>query len=488
MGSTVVSAPPPAASQPPGQPPVSRANILGSIAGVIAGIALFVAPIPLSPLGKATLGLSVWMLVWCVSGLISVGYTSLIYLLGLILLQYKSTTVWGMLTISAGWFLIAAFVFAAVMLRCGLAKRVAYFIMYRLRGNTPARFLFVASIISMLMVLLIPSPIANMAVIFPIYGYVVAEWDLAARNEAKKGASAVGIIGAFLVIMGGVGGFWLKTGFSQNLVALSIARTDVTFAKWFLIAAPTMWIFAFVFPALVLLFFRFPKHIVAPAEVLAKKYRDLGPMTGTEKKVLLIACLLFALYSTESFHHIAAGWIALFGLCLFALPWVKVFPRFEEMFASENWGVIFLTCGLYALAFVFRESGITGMLVHILAPLQPHTRVGFYLLSGIFGTFVTGIVTLNVSQAVVVPLFTSWGQSVGLSAAHSFLAIWLSSGGVGANLLAPVLPSFCLAWTFKYKGTAFFTFRDAFVMTMVAYVVFWIVALPCQLLLWPMVH
>ncbi len=480
--------PSPATVQVAAKTPVSNGKLIVSVLGIIIGVALCFAPLPLSVLGKATLGLSIWFIFWCCAGMISVGYASLIYLLALLLLHFKPAIVWGMFTLSGGWFLIAAFVFASVMMRCGLAKRVAYLIMYKLHGNTPVKFMFCIVVLSYLMVLLIPSPIANMAVLFPIFGYVAEEWNLQGRQEQNQGTSVLGVIGAYIVIMGMAGGFWIKPGFSQNLVSLTIARTDVSFVKWFLIAAPTMWMFALVFAILSVLLFRFPKHVVAPLEGLRVKYTELGPVSKVERRVLLIAVILFILYGTESLHGIASGWIAVLGMCLFAIPAVGVFGKFEEMFASVNWSVVLLVTALYALAVCFQISGVTGMLVHALAPLQPHSVFGFYMLSNFFGTIVTGIVGLNVAQAVVIPLFTSWGQAVGLPAGQSFLAIWTSAGAIGGDLLAPTQPQFALAWSFKYRGAQYFSVKDAVVMTLVGFVAYWIAAVPTQLLLWHFVH
>ncbi len=457
-----------------------------SIAAVVVGVIVLLLPLPLSMLGKATLGLSIWMLVWAVATPIPGAYTALIYICALLILRYQSGMVWAMFTMSAGWFMAAAFVFAAAMMRSGLARRLAYTIMYTMRGNTVPRFLIASVVICLIMVLLIPSPIAMVAVLLPILGYVAEEWGLPARDAAKKGIPILAVLAASLLLLAGNSGFWLKTAFSQNLVSLSLAKVDVDFVDWFKYAGPVIWLASFAFVGLVVALFRPSKSIEAPIEMLRVKVKEMGPMTVVEKRVLAIMIIMFIGFATESLHKIPVGWISLIGVCLFAIPQFGIFKKFDEMLGSVNWGLMLFVTALDARAIAFGQSGITKMLTEFVSPLKPTTIPGFYLLANFFGTVVTGLVSLNVSQAVVVPLFTAWGQELGLNTAQSLLAIWLPAGTVGPNIMGPLLPTVLLALNFKYKGSNYFTFKDFVIVSLALFVAFLVVALAFEFVVWPL--
>lgn len=72
------------------------------------------------------------------------------------------------------------------MVRSGLAKRFAYTLMYKLGANTVPRFLFISVVVVFLMILLVPSPTALIAITFPLAIFVAEAWNLPKRSEQKK--------------------------------------------------------------------------------------------------------------------------------------------------------------------------------------------------------------------------------------------------------------------------------------------------------------
>ena len=118
-----------------------------------------------------------------------------------------------------------------------------------------------------------------------------------------------------------------------------------------------------------------------------------------------------------------------------------------------------------------------------LSILKPATEFGYYVTSSLVGTFVTSVLGTNFVQGVITPIFTGWGQELGITAAKSMLAIWIPTV-LGGNLLPTLLPSVLFAWTFRYKDEKLFTFADGFKITLVAFAAYYIVALLIQLTYW----
>lgn len=468
-------------------PPKNTAKWIGGIGGVILAIVMLFAPLPLEPLGKITLALSAWFLVWLIFTPIDSGHTALIFMGVLLILGYESGTDFRMLTMAPGWFQICSFIIAAAMMRSGLARRIAYLIMYRLHANTLKRFMLVSVFVGLLLIFLIPSPVALMAVLMPLMVYVAEAWDLPARSKVK-GMPPLALAAILLCILAGLAGYWIKTGFSQNMIALAIAQTDMTWGQWLTLAAPPVWLCAFLMVALMLAIWRPGRSgkIEAPIDVLKVKVDEIGKLTAAEVRVLIVMVIMLIFWITESMHGIAPGWIAIIGVCVLALPQLKIFKNFPDATGSVNWPLLFFETALLAMVTCFGMCGISEMFADWLSQIQPESIPGYYLLANIIGTFGTGIIGLNTVQGVFLPIFMQWGAELGLGAAQSFLSVWLPTS-IGGFLLPTLVPSILFAWTFKYKGEAMFTFKDGIKVAGVVFVAWYIAAAICQFGYWWMV-
>lgn len=463
---------------------VSNSKILGGIAGILAiPIIYLILPINVELLPRITLALTAWLIIWLIARPIDSGYTGLIYIVLQLLLQFPPPAVFTWFTISPGWFQMASFVIAAVMVRSGLARRMAYTLMYKLRANTISRFMYASVIVILLMILLIPSPTALIAIMIPLMVYVAEAWDLPSRNETIKGVPALALPTFFLIILCGVAGTWIRTGFSLNLVTMALSGINIEWIDWFVHAAPIVWVFSFLSVFLLIAVFRPSKSIVAHQDALKVKYDELGPISITEKLVLFIMFVILVLWITEPYHKISTGWIALAGVCIFALPQLKLFRSFDEVIATINWPIMFFITALFAMVNAMNSTGASQIIAGYISVLKPATETGYYILSSLVGTFLTSILGTNFVQGVIIPIFTGWAAEIGIPASKAMLAIWIPTV-LGGNLLPTLLPSVLFAWTFKYKGEKLFTFGDGFKVTLITFGAYYIVALLIQLTIW----
>lgn len=462
---------------------LSKGQLIGAIIGIVAAVIVYFIPMNIEPVAQATLALTVWLLIWLIVRPIDSGYTGLIFILGLILLKYPTPSIFTWFTISPGWFQISAFVIAATMVKSGLAKRLAYTIMYRLGANTIPKFMAVSVVVVFVMILLVPSPTALIAITIPLMIFVAEAWNLPARSETKKGVPPLALVSFFILILCGMAGAWVKTGFSLNLLTLTMAKVDIEWIEWFKLAAPLVWVFGFVAVVFLILFFKPDKNIIAPKEVLKTKVDELGAMTSTEKKVLGIMIVVLILWITESTHGIATGWVALGAVCVFAIPRLGVFKSFDEVVASINWPVMFFITAFSAMATALNTSGASAVIADAINLFKPDSVAGYYITSSLVGTFGTAFLGVNMVQGVIIPFIVGWSQELGMEASKGLLAVWLPTV-LGGNLLPSLLPSALFAWTFKYKGEKLFTFADGFKVALVAYVAFYIVSAISHLSYW----
>lgn len=487
--SNAIGSAPPGAKPggPPGPPPVSKSQKIVGLVAVIVSIAIFFLPLPLDTIGKITFSLTIWLLVWLIATPIESGHTSLIYIALLLLIGYPSSQIFTMLMINPGWFQIASFVIAAAMMRSGLARRLSYLIMCKLRANTVRRFMIASIFISLLLIFIIPSPISLMAILMPIMIYCAEAWKIPSRNEAgKKGVPLIAMLSFLLVIFGGLAGFWIKTGFSQNLITLQIAQIDIPWIKWLLLAGPPTWICAFILVVLCIIIWKPDKNIEAPMSMLEDELKKMGKLSGTESRLIILMVVIVLCWITESIHHIQPGWIAICGVCIMAIPRFGLFKSFGDTVSTINWPLIFFQTALLAMVNVLASSGINAMIASWFAGVKPATATGYYAFSALMGTFGTSILGVNAIQGVFVPMFMQWGQALGIGQAQSLLAIWLPAG-LGGSLIPTLLPSVLFAWTFKYKGERMFTVKDGFIVALVLFAAYYIAAALCQLVYWGLI-
>lgn len=465
---------------------IPKTKLYGGILGIVLAIVIILLPLGLDMTARITLGLSAWLITWLIFTPIESGYSALIFLFAMLLLKFDSSSLFTWFYISPGWFQIASFVIAAAMIKSGLAKRLAYFIMWKLNANTVGKFLIVSVVVAFCMILLIPSPTAMVAILFPLTIYVAEAWNLPARSEIKKGVPAIALVSFFILILCGQAGSWIKTGFSLNLLTMRMAGVDIEWIEWLKLAAPIVWVCGILTAVLIKLVFKPSKDIIAPKKVLKAKVDEFGSMTKKEKIVLAIMVVVLILWITESYHNISSGWIALGAILVLAIPQFKIFDSFDEAIRSINWTVIIFIAGIQAMGTCLNASGASQVIAKILDVFKPASATGYYAVSSFIGTFVTSIVGINFQQSVSIPIMMGWAQEVGLSASKGLLAAWLPSV-IGGYLFCSLLPSTLFAWTFKYKDERLFTVGDGFKMSLVLFVVYFITATVIQLTLWNVV-
>jgi len=202
-------------------------------------------------------------------------------------------TVQGLTTAMSGFgnaalTLVAAALFlAAAMTVTGLDRRIALVVLSRV-GARASHVVIGAIVVSIVLAFLVPSATARAAAIVPIMMGIVLAFGV-----DKKGRFA-GLLMITTVQAVSVWNIGIKTAAAQNMVAVGFIQRmlgqDITWISWLIAAAP------FSIAMSIGLYFIMMKmmppetdEIAGGRQVVQEALANLGPMTGPQKRLLLVS-------------------------------------------------------------------------------------------------------------------------------------------------------------------------------------------------------
>lgn len=249
----------------------------------------------------------------------------------------------------------AALALAAAMQSTGLHKRLAFLVM-KFAGEKTSNILIGAIVISIVLAFFVPSATARAGAVVPILIGMVVAFGL--PLQSKLGALLI-ITSVQAVSIWNVG---IKTGAAQNLVGIGFIESEmgvsISWPQWLLYAGPWSLIMS------VILFF-IMRWVIKPEvrelkggkKVIAEGLSELGPMTGKEKRLTIIAVLLLLLWATEgSLHPLDSSTITLVAVAFMLIPKIGVFSwkSAEELI---NWGTLIVFAIGISLGTVLLDTG-----------------------------------------------------------------------------------------------------------------------------------
>lgn len=235
--------------------------------------------------------------------------------------------------------LVASALFiAAAMTHTGLDKRIALLTLSRVGASTH-RVLLGAIAVTILLSFIVPSATARVACMVPIMMGVIAAFGV-----DKRSAFAGGI----MILVAQATSIWnvgiqtsaaqnlLTVGFMQRLLGESVSWTDwlIAGAPWsLLMSAILYWVILKVMP---------PEtdRIEGGKETVRKALAELGPMSGSERRLMAISLTLLAFWASEGkLHSFDTASTTMVGLALLMLPGIGVMG-WKEAQARIPWGTV----------------------------------------------------------------------------------------------------------------------------------------------------
>lgn len=330
----------------------------GLIIGLIALLAVIAIPTPdgLPIAGQRMLAILVFSIIVWMSDAISYPVSAAVimalisFLLGISPDVANPKTVMGTskaLTMALGGFsntataLVGGALFiAAAMMKTGLDKRIALFVLSKIGAKTN-RVLAGVIIVGFILSFFVPSTTARVSCMVPIVMGIIVAFGVDKKSR---------FAGVMMIATAQADSIWnvgIKTAAAQNMIAVGFIEkqlnTYITWMDWFIAAAPYALIMSIVLYHLLLKIMP-PEtdEIAGGAEAVAKALADLGPMKAEEKKLLFMSCVLLFLWATEKIvHPFDTSSTTIAAIAIMLLPGIGVMT-WKDAQANIPWGTLIL--------------------------------------------------------------------------------------------------------------------------------------------------
>lgn len=423
------------------QPAYSPQKLVGFILGplVFAIMLLIPAPAGMSPEAMRVAATTLWMAIWWITEAMPIPVTSL---LPLVLLPLT-----GALTAaqaSAGYsntlifVFIGGFMIALALERWNLHRRIALYII-TVVGCSPTRiilgFMAATGFLSMWI-----SNTATAMMMMPMGAAVIAQMSSLlsnARNPGADGAQGGKGFGTALMLgiayAASIGGIATLVGTPPNIVlagaAQELAGVEVTFAKWMMIGLPLSLIgLAATWFYLTQIAYRTSnKAIPGGLDVIKGELRNLGPMSSSERWVLLVFGLVAFAWITQPwliepiFPKVNDAVIAILGaLVLFAIPARRADGKPTFLLDWESavrlpWGIVLLFGGGLAIADAFKSTGLTVWLGESLTAFGGLPSLLVLLVVVTMVIFLTEVTSNTASATMLMPVMAALALGLGIN-------------------------------------------------------------------------
>lgn len=232
----------------------------------------------------------------------------------------------------------AALFISVAMTASGLDKRIALRTLSTI-GTGARRILLGAIVVTILLSFIVPSATARTACVVPIMAGIITAFGVDKRSVF---AASIMMMIAQATSVWNVG---ILTSAAQNVLTIGFMRKSLgdapSWMDWLLAGAP--WSVLMSVALYVIARRLFPpetERIQGGREAMKKALSELGPMSGKEWRVLLIALGLLCFWTTEKeLHDFDTTSTTIVGLSLMLLPGIGVMT-WKEVQTKVPWGTL----------------------------------------------------------------------------------------------------------------------------------------------------
>lgn len=234
----------------------------------------------------------------------------------------------------------AALFIAAAMMKTGLDKRIALFVLSKIGARTN-RVLAGVIIVGFILSFFVPSTTARVSCMVPIVLGIISAFGV---KKTSRFAAVMMIAVAQADSIWNVG---IKTAAAQNMIAIGFIEKQlghyISWMDWFIAAAPFAALMSVaLYYVLLKLIPPEMEEIKGGCETVAKALADLGPMQSSEKKLMLISVVLLFFWSTEKIvHPFDTSSTTMAAIMLMLLPGVGIMD-WKEAQSRIGWGTLIL--------------------------------------------------------------------------------------------------------------------------------------------------
>lgn len=295
----------------------------------------------------------------------------------MVLIGVIATAIFGALKIETSlsgyadkyvWLVLAAFFISRAMIKTGLGHRIAL-ILVRLIGRKTLGLGYSLVITDFMLASFVPSTGARSGgIILPIARSVSETYDSRPEDgtAGKLGTFLMNLLYQCEVILCAT----FLTGQASNLIiarfASEHAGVDMNYSIWFISAIVPSLVSLTVIPLMIYRFFppeikETPNAVQFARDELTK----LGPLTKSEKILLVVFVVVVILWITSRFHGIDATVIALLGIAFLLIT--QVLEWRDVTHETQAWEVFIWYGGLVMMATELGKTTITKLFAESIA-------------------------------------------------------------------------------------------------------------------------
>ncbi|GLU34155.1 DASS family sodium-coupled anion symporter [Trinickia caryophylli] len=435
----------------------TRRAQLGFLAAWLAfGTVLLLLPAPqgLGARGHATLAVVVWAAIVWMTEAVPVGVSGL----GIVLLLVVSHAVPQFAQAAGGFatrvvFLcLGAFLFSAVMQAAGLDRRIALWLLDRLRASTANGVIWAMFAANVVLSFVVPAANARAAALLPVTNGIVKLFgDTADERRARKA-----IVIQALVYGSMISGMCILTAHLPNMVIVGLFQktlgVHISYADWFKLQWPYLGMFAIT--QLWVQWYFGSRGVAIPGgrEAVAAARRAASPAGWRDVAILAVLAAVAVLWATESLHGIASENVALLGTaCLFA-PGLLGFG-WKEVQERTIWGTVLLLGGALSLSSAISATGLAQWAAaHIYALASGHPWwAALAIVMAATHVIRIGMLSNVAAVTMIAPIMLALAPRLGL---HPLAFTLLVSD---TDSFAYILPTQITAGVIAYSSGAFTT-------------------------------
>ncbi len=395
---------------------------------------------PLTPEGKAALGLFILAATWWVFEVVPIGVTSIAIGVFQALFQIRpAKSAFGDFMDPAVWFIFGSVAIGMAFTKTGLTRRLAYK-MLAVVGERTSRIYLGCFVVTALLTHVMAHTAAA-ATLFPV---LLAIYSL--YGEADKPTRFGKGLFIGMAFAAGAGSIITLLGSARGVVAITFFRTitekRVGFFEipWFL--APVGWVMVLVIWGLMLVMFPPEKKVIPGLSETARRlYAGLGPLSRQEVLaggiVMGTILVLAAQTIVPTLEPLNRPAILLISTLLFFILGVLTIKELEEI----PWNIILLFGGAMSIGFCLWETGAAQWLaVKWLGLFQEAHWLVFLMGLALFVLLMTNLIMNVAAIAISLPVALVMAGYLGV-APDVVLYVSLVTAGMPFLLLIGAAPN-----------------------------------------------
>lgn len=381
----------------------------------------------ISPEGQQALALTIMTVIFWATKVANPGFTSLLYLVSLVLLKVApAAEVFSLWSSPTAYLIIGAYLISDAVENSGLGQRVAY--VFILKFVNSFRSIIVSTfVLQIILGAFIPHPWPRAFLILSVMKIIIETTNIKKDDGRIIGFSVfAAAVPTSLIYL---------TADTSNVIAIEFSGTNLGWLGWFLHMGIPALASSLITCLLILYLFKPSESININKIAIKEKLEALGSLNTLEKKTIFWLLVAIILWTTDSIHGISLGWVTIFIAVLMSLPTIG------GLLNNETWKLVpmdtmFFLTGAIAISRVGNLTGMNDWIAKAVLPAQVPDNIFLFaiLVAGVSMIIHMFLGSVTAVIGIVIPAFLSYTANTDMNPLVPVLIAFIS---VATHYLLP---------------------------------------------------